>query len=53
MEEFNINLTIEQLRDLLLVVEDDLPGFSWFFRTGWNAAIGTVISRIEEKEEET
>ena len=49
----NKTFTIEELRDLLQVVEDDLPGFSWFFRTGWNAAINTIISRIEDKEEET
>lgn len=48
----NKTLSIEELRALLTEVEDDCPQFSWFFRTGWNAAINTVISRIEEKEEE-
>lgn len=52
MEEFNITFIIEELRAMLTEVKDDLPGFSWFFRSGWNAAINTVISRIEEKEGE-
>ena len=48
----NKTLIIEELRVLLTEVEDECPQFSWFFRTGWNAAINTAISRIEEMEEE-
>lgn len=52
MEEFNI--TIEELRGFvnmsLLDISDDLPEHSWFFRQGYNAALGIILERIKEEE---
>lgn len=50
----NKTLSIEELHGfvntLLLDISDDLPEHSWFFRQGYNAALGVILEYIKEKE---